>query len=80
VSELEAALVRQAAFFLYRQPLRRHARGARRRPLVSDDDLRDFRAWLDAEDFAVHHARRARARRARDDLAEAGYAETARTR
>jgi carboxyl-terminal processing protease len=73
-SELEAALVRHAAFFLYANHYAA-TRGAAPADLsVSDADLRDFRAWLDGRDFQ-YTTRAERALDAlADDLSEAGYA------
>ena len=77
MSELEAALVRQAAFFLFAN---RYA--ATHDPeddtfTVSDADLREFHDWLATQDFSY----RTRAEQALDGLAEnldgAGYDETA---
>ena len=77
MSELEAALVRQAAFFLFAN---RYA--ATHEPegdafSVSDADLREFHDWLATQDFTY----RTRAEQALDGLAEnldgAGYDETA---
>ncbi|MEM1043415.1 MAG: S41 family peptidase [Bacteroidota bacterium] len=77
MSELEEALVRQAAFFLFAN---RYA-ATREDPgdalTVTDADLRDFQAWVDAEGITY----RTRAEQALDALADdldgAGYAETA---
>ena len=76
VSELEEALGRTAAFFLFAN---RYAAEHPALPdgfTVNDAVLRDFRAYLDGEDFQYA----TRAERAvddlADDLAEAGYGRT----
>ncbi|MEP0547270.1 MAG: S41 family peptidase [Rhodothermales bacterium] len=77
MSELEAALVRQAAFFLFanRYAATHEAEGDAFS--VSDADLRAFHDWLATQDFTY----RTRAEQALDGLAEnldgAGYDETA---
>ncbi len=76
MSELEEALVRQAAFFLFAN---RYAatHDARDDFAVTDADLRAFHDWVDAEGITY----RTRAEQALDALADdldgAGYAETA---
>jgi carboxyl-terminal processing protease len=73
VSELEAALVRQAAFFLYANHWAASRGAARPDYMVTDADLRDFRRWLEGRNFEYT----TRAEYALDELASdltaAGY-------
>jgi len=73
-SELEAALVRQAAFFLYANHYAATRGPASADLAITDADLRAFRQWLDGRGFEYT----TRAERALDalaeDLDEAGYA------
>ena len=76
MSELEEALVRQAAFFLFANRYAATHDAQDGGLTVTDADLRAFRDWLDAEDFSY----RTRAEQALDALADdldgAGYDET----
>lgn len=76
VSELEEALVRRAAFFLYANHYAATHDPARRDFAVTDEDLRAFRAWLARRDFAyttrAEHALEA----LEADLRRAGYTGT----
>lgn len=76
VSELEEALVRQAAFFLFANRYAATHEAPSGAFAVTDADLQAFRDWLRAEDFSY----RTRAEHALDALAEdlegAGYDET----
>lgn len=76
VSELEEALVRQAAFFLFANhyAATHAAQGADL--TVSDADLRAFRDWLDEEDFAYRTDAEQRLDALSADLDDAGYDET----
>ncbi len=77
MSELEEALLRKAAFFLYANDYAASHAGAAPDLAVSDADLDAFRAWVDRQDFSYT----TRAEHALDALAEdldgAGYGETA---
>ncbi len=77
MGELEEALVRQAAFFLFANRYAATHDDQGDAFTVSDADLRAFHDWVDAEDFSY----RTRAEQALDalatDLDEAGYGETA---
>jgi carboxyl-terminal processing protease len=77
VSELEEALVRQAAFFLYANQYAATHEAEDDRFTVSDADLLAFHDWVDDQDITY----RTRAEQALDALAEdldgAGYDETA---
>ncbi len=77
MSELEAALVRQAAFFLFANRYAATHETEGDAFSVSDADLRAFHDWLATQDFTY----RTRAEQALDGLADnldgAGYDETA---
>ncbi len=77
MSELEAALLRQAAFFLFANRYAATHETQSDAFTVSDADLRAFHDWLATEDFTY----RTRAEQALDGLADdldgAGYDETA---
>ncbi len=77
MSELEEALVRQAAFFLFANRYAATHEDPGDALTVSDADLREFHDWVDAEGIVY----RTRAEQALDALADdldgAGYAETA---
>jgi carboxyl-terminal processing protease len=77
VSELEEALIRQAAFFLYANQYAATHAAEDDRFAVSDADLLAFHDWVDAQDITY----RTRAEQALDALADdldgAGYDETA---
>lgn len=76
MSELEEALVRQAAFFLFaNRYAATHADGDADLA-VSDADLRAFRAWLEEEDFSYRTDAEQTLDELAADLAASEYGET----
>ncbi|MDX1532386.1 MAG: S41 family peptidase, partial [Rhodothermales bacterium] len=77
MSELEEALVRQAAFFLFANRYAATHAAEDRTLAVTDDDLLAFHDWLDGEGFTYRTDAERALDALSDDLDGAGYDETA---
>jgi len=75
MSELEEALLRQAAFFLFANRYAATHADQNAELTVTDADLQAFRAWLGEEDFSYRTDAEHTLDALAADLAEAGYGE-----